>query len=315
MAIPSESNMRRPILELAANKGESISTRDIIAHLTERFSLTDSQLQERTAGGRKRLNTTLEFARSSLKNAGLVQWTAPGRIKVTSQGIKFLEENNESRLTKSVLNRWRREHAPQNSADENPPTELATADVHPSPDTPDIDEVDTTPDELMAIAYDELQEKLSDDLLESLKSVAPYFFEEIVVRLLEKMGYGEGRAVGRSGDGGIDGIINQDPLGLEKVYVQAKRWQSQVGEPEIRNFSGSLMLKGASKGVFITTSDFSSTARQTAKTISAGSQLIHLVNGQELARLMVEHGVGVVTETTYVVQKLDENFFSNPDEI
>lgn len=315
MNMPGESNMRRPILEFAASKGESISTRDIIAHLTERFSLTDSQLQERTAGGRKRLNTTLEFARSSLKKAGLVEWTARGQIKITSQGIKFLEENNESRLTKAVLDRWRREHAQQDSNEENLPTELATADVQPSADTPNLDEVDTTPDESIAIAYNELQDKLIDDLLESLKSVAPHLFERIVVRLLEKMGYGQGSAVGRSGDEGIDGIINQDPLGLEKVYVQAKRWQSQVGEPEIRNFSGSLTLKGASKGVFITTSDFSSTARQTARIISSGSQLIHLINGQELARLMIRHNVGVVTETTYEIKKLDENFFSDPDEI
>ena len=315
MALPTQTNMRRPILELAASKGESISTRDMIAYLKERFSLTDSQLQERTAGGRKRLNTTLEFARSSLKKAGLVEWTARGQIKITSQGIKFLEENNESRLTKAMLDRWRREHTPQDSADENPTTELATADVQPSADTPNLDEVDTTPDESIAIAYNELQEKLIDDLLESLKSVAPHLFERIVVRLLEKMGYGQGSAVGRSGDEGIDGIINQDPLGLEKVYVQAKRWQSQVGEPEIRNFSGSLTLKGASKGVFITTSEFSSTARQTARIISSGSQLIHLINGQELARLMIRHNVGVVTETTYEIKKLDENFFSDPDEI
>lgn len=315
MALPTQTNMRRPILELAASKGESISTREIITHLKERFSLTDSQLQERTAGGRKRLNTTLEFARSSLKKAGLIEWTARGRVKITSQGIKFLEENNESRLTKATLDKWRREHTPQDLDDENLPIELTTADVQPNADTPNLDEVDTTPDESIAIAYNELQENLIYDLLESLKSVAPYLFEKIVVRLLEKMGYGQGSAVGRSGDEGIDGIINQDPLGLEKVYVQAKRWQSQVGEPEIRNFSGSLTLKGASKGVFITTSDFSSTARQTARIISSGSQLIHLINGQELARLMIRHSVGVVTETTYEVKKLDENFFSDPDEI
>ena len=315
MAMPIKNDMHRPILEFVASKGESISTRDMIAHLKERFSLTDSQLQERTAGGRKRLNTQLYWARHSLLQAGLIESTDGRRVNITPQGIKFLEENSESRVTDAVLNRWRREHAPQDQSDENLPTELATADVHPSADTPDPDEVGTTPDESIAIAYNELQEKLSDDLLESLKSVDPYLFEEIVVRLLEKMGYGQGSAVGRSGDEGIDGIINQDPLGLEKVYVQAKRWQNQVGEPEIRNFSGSLTLKGASKGVFITTSDFSSTARQTARIISSGSQLIHLINGQELARLMIRHGVGVVTETTYEVKKLDENFFSDPDNI
>ena len=108
----------------------------------------------------------------------------------------------------------------------------------------------------------------------------------------------------------IDGVINQDPLGLEKVYIQAKRWANQVGEPEVRNFSGSLDARGASKGVFITTSNFSGTARQTAETISAGSKFIRLIDGSELARLRIEYGVGVVTEFTYELKKLDENYFS-----
>ena len=140
---------------------------------------------------------------------------------------------------------------------------------------------------------------------------APAQFERLVVNLLEQMGYGEGKVVGRSGDGGIDGIISQDALGLEKVFVQAKRYTAgSVGEPEIRNFSGSLDAQGASKGVFITTSTFSSTARQTAQTISAGNKFIRLVDGTELTQLMIRHGVGVVTERTYEIKKLDENYFT-----
>lgn len=315
MAMPSQTNMHRPILEFAARKEGDISTAETIAHLKEQFSLSDSESKERTAGGQKRLNATFNWAQYALKQAGLIESTAWGRFNITPQGVKFLDENPEREVTLTTLNRWRREHAQQDSSDEDLSTELAVSTSHPSADAPVLDEVESTPDELIKAAYDKLQEKLRDDMLERLKSVDPSRFEEIVVRLLEKMGYGEGRAVGRSGDGGIDGIINQDPLGLEKVYVQAKRWRSQVGEPEIRNFSGSLMLKGASKGVFITTSDFSSTARQTAKTISAGSQLILLINGQELSRLMVEHGVGVAIENRYEVKRLDENLFSDPNEI
>ena len=173
------------------------------------------------------------------------------------------------------------------------------------------DSLDATPDERMEILHQELNEKLAHDLLDVMtKHVSPDGFERLVVRLLEKMGYGKGEAVGGSGDGGIDGIINQDVLGLEKVYIQAKRWQNQVGEPEIRNFSGSLDAKGATKGVFITTSSFSSTAEQTAQTISAGNKLIRLIDGTELARLMIDYGVGVVTEITYEVKKLDENYFA-----
>ena len=125
------------------------------------------------------------------------------------------------------------------------------------------------------------------------------------------MGYGDGRVVGQSGDQGIDGILNQDALGLEKVYVQAKRHTGgQVGEPDIRNFSGSLVKHGATKGVFITTSTFSPTARQTAQSISLANQFIRLIAGQELAELMIKHGVGVVTEITYEVKKLDANYFT-----
>ena len=126
------------------------------------------------------------------------------------------------------------------------------------------------------------------------------------------MGYGDGRVVGRSGDQGIDGILKQDKLGLEKVYVQAKRYTSdQVGEPDIRNFSGSLVAQGATKGVFIATSSFSPTARQTAEAISMGTQFIRLIDGTELAALMIETGVGVVTETTFSVKKLDANYFTD----
>ena len=161
--------------------------------------------------------------------------------------------------------------------------------------------------------YRAMQEKLVDDLLDSISQISPEGFERLVVDLLQKMGYGKGEAVGKSGDGGIDGIINQDALGLEKVYIQAKRWQGQVGEPEIRNFSGSLDARGASKGVFVTTSNFSGNAKQTAQIISAGNKFIRLIDGPELAKLMLAHEVGVITQYTYRIQKLDENYFFDAD--
>ena len=134
----------------------------------------------------------------------------------------------------------------------------------------------------------------------------------MVVEFLSKMGYGTGRVVGRSGDQGVDGILNQDKLGLEKVFTQAKRHTSgQVGEPEVRNFSGSLVAQGATKGVFITTSSFSPTARQTAESISMGTQVIRLIDGRELAALMIENDVGVVTQMTYAVKAVDANYFAD----
>ena len=182
------------------------------------------------------------------------------------------------------------------------------------PESEDVSEATdiagVTPDEQAAVLHGELNDQLADELLNGVRSVTPDRFEQLMVRLLEKMGYGEGKNVGRVGDEGIDGIINQDVLGLEKVYVQAKRWENRVGEPEIRNFSGSLQAKGASKGVFITTSTFGPKARETAERISAGNQFIRLIDGGELARLMIGHDVGVFTETTYYVKKLDENYLA-----
>ena len=173
------------------------------------------------------------------------------------------------------------------------------------------DDAEATPDEKMAVSYGELNTKLAAEIQDSIKTISPERFEQLVVDLLVKMGYGQGEVVGRSGDGGIDGIVNPAPLGLEKVYIQAKRYTANpVGEPEIRNFSGSLNAQGATKGVFITTSTFSSPARQTAATISTGNQFIRLVDGNELARLMIAHNVGVVTEYTYEIKKLDENYFA-----
>ena len=159
-------------------------------------------------------------------------------------------------------------------------------------------------------AHRELRAKLAAELLENLQQIPWEQFERLTVHLLEEMGYGIGIHLGQTGDGGMDGVISQDALGLEKIYIQAKRWENTVGEPEIRNFSGSLSARGASKGVFITTSNFSTTAKHTANSISSGSQTIILVEGMELAYLMIDNGVGVVTQQRYEIKKLDENYFA-----
>ncbi len=160
---------------------------------------------------------------------------------------------------------------------------------------------------------------LATDLLDNLTHIPPSSFEHTVLDLLENMGYGRARHIGRTGDGGIDGIIDQDTLGLDSVYVQAKRWTSQVGEPEIRSFSGSLDPHGATRGILITTSGFSESARRTAEAISTGSKHIRLVDGRELTQLMIRHSVGVTTDTPHHARKnvtpysdtgLDENYFN-----
>ena len=148
---------------------------------------------------------------------------------------------------------------------------------------------------------------LAHDLLDTLHHLPPQHFEHTILDLLENMGYGHARYVGRTGDGDIDGIIDQDTLGLDRLYIQAKRWTNQVGEPEIMNFSGSLDPHGANRGILITTSDFTDTARKTAKTISIGNKHIRLVNGHELAHLMLEHNIRVTPDTTQHSRKQDKN--------
>ncbi|MBN1660977.1 MAG: restriction endonuclease, partial [Anaerolineae bacterium] len=168
-----------------------------------------------------------------------------------------------------------------------------------------------TPEEEIEAAHQRLDEGLAEQLLITVKGCSPRFFESLVIDLLVKMGYGgtrkdAGRAIGRTGDGGIDGIINEDRLGLDIVYVQAKRWQGTVGRPDIQSFVGALHGQHARKGVFITTSDFSQSARSYASTID--SKII-LIDGQTLARLMIDYNVGVSPVATYELKRIDLDYF------
>ncbi len=295
------SELLGPVLEIAAESREALSYDGLTESVAERLSLTDEDLQETlpTNNNVTKVYRRLSWAIWRLKRTGFLDSPSRGRFVITPKGRKFLETHQGDITNKYLILKYEKNNTPikdeQNSTDDQPNEE---------------DVESTSPEESMGIAHQQLQEKLADDILDSLKSVSPYYFERIVVDLLVKMGYGTGQQVGRSGDGGIDGIINRDPLGIGKIYIQAKRWQNQVGEPAIRNFSGSLDAMGAANGVFITTSDFSKTAIQTAETISAGSKFIRLIDGTELAGLMIDHSVGVVTEITYDIKKLDENYFS-----
>jgi restriction system protein len=170
---------------------------------------------------------------------------------------------------------------------------------------------DLTPEDALAAAYRKLRENLEADLMDQVKVSSPAFFERLVIDLLVAMGYGgsrqdAGRAIGRSGDGGIDGIINEDKLGLDVIYVQAKRWDGTVGRPEIQKFAGALQGQRANKGVFITTSTFSREAEEYAGVIS--SKII-LIDGERLARLMVDHNVGVAPVGVYELKKVDSDYF------
>ncbi len=169
-----------------------------------------------------------------------------------------------------------------------------------------------TPEESLETAYQTIRNALATEIIEKIKSCSPSFFERLVVELLVAMGYGgtlqdAGKAVGKSGDGGIDGIIKEDRLGLDVIYLQAKRWEGNVSRPEIQKFAGALLGNQARKGVFITTSEFTKEAKDYVKTISSN---IILINGEELAELMIDYNVGVSVATTYEIKKIDSDYFS-----
>lgn len=296
MAVPILDELHRPVLEIANASAKRLTRKEFLERLTVVFSLTDTDLQEMVpSGGQSRMENRTNWAMTDLKKAGMINNPQRNQWEITQTGRDLLANQQGIIKLVDLQKLW-------------PESQESTA----VPATNTLGSVDITPDEQMAKSHAQHQNMLSDEILDSVKGVTPSGFEHLVVELLSRMGYGDGRVVGHSGDQGIDGFLNQDTLGLEKVYVQAKRHtSSQVGEPDIRNFSGSLVAQGATKGVFITTSTFSLTARQTAQAISLGNQFIRLIDGSELAELMIKHGVGVVTEMTYEVKKLDANYFAD----
>ena len=303
MAVPRIEDLRKPLLEIVDGAKEDVVPKQYIRKkVIERLSLTNDDILEKVpSGGQTKFDNCVGWTLYELKKVGFLQSPSRADYQITPQGKKLLATGADDLLSLS----WNAlKNAVRQGGDYADPLETAANNGV------SIDSEGSTPDEQIAVLYRELSDRLAEELLERVKQVSPDSFERLVVSLLEKMGYGQGQTVGRSGDGGIDGIINQDALGLEKVYIQAKRWENPVGEPEIRNFSGSLEAKGASKGVFITSSSFGPRARETARFISAGNKFIRLIDGEELARLMINHGVGVVSEITYDVKKLDENYFA-----
>ena len=301
MALPPQRAFLRPILEIAAQAQTRLSYKEILGELIPLLSLSDDDLQERTPHGASRVEKHTRYSMHLLKRGGLLdapsQGPERGRYQITERGSQYLREHPDA-LDPAQLNML---------VAEQDPTDDSPALVGAIPTAGDI-----SPDEQIEVTYEQLRTKLADELLEAVKAVSPERFEELVVELLVKIGYGRGQRVGRSGDGGIDGIVTQDRLGFEKVYVQAKRWDTaQIGEPEIRNFSGSLDPHGATRGVFITTSRFSETAKQTADDAARNNKTILLIDGPKLARLMIEYNVGVITRTAYEIKEIDENYFAD----
>jgi len=238
-----------------------------------------------------------------LKKAGLIESPARGRVRITQAGRDALGRN-----PKQIDNEFLKQF----------PSFVEFKSTNSSPEqleAPDETVSNATPEELLDASYSTLRSALADELIERVKSCSPEFFERLVVELLVAMGYGgsladAGQAIGRSGDAGIDGIIKEDRLGLDVVCIQAKRWKATVGRPEVQAFAGSMEGYRSKKGVLITTSSFSKDAEEYVKHIE---RKIVLLDGTKLAQFMIDCGIGVSVANTYVVKRLDHDYFSDDD--
>jgi restriction system protein len=303
MTIPDFQMIMLPLLRIASD-GTEHQMRAVVEMLAEEFSLTGEELSQLLPSGKQAIffNRT-GWARTYLKQAGLIESPRRGVILITSRGREVLGENPD-RINVNMLERFPEflEFRTRSTGTKPLAKQLTQHSTEQSSESPE---------DLLASAYLQVRGDLEVELLQQVKDSPPAFFENLVIDLLVAMGYGgsrqdAGQALGRSGDEGIDGVINEDHLGLDVIYVQAKRWENTVGRPEIQKFAGALQGQRARKGVFITTANFSREAQEYSSQIE--SKII-LIDGARLARLMVDHGVGVSTVGVYEVKKIDSDYF------
>lgn len=301
MAIPDFQSVMRPVLH-AVGDGVPLRLSALRVRIADVFQLTEEERKERLPSGNQTvINNRVGWARTYLNKAGLLTIPDKGMVQITDRGREVLATGPE-RITVSWLKQFP-EFADFHTA--KPQVTDAAAVV-------DGDLAETTPDEQLAEAYQALQQSLADELLAQVRAATPSFFEQVVVDLMIAMGYGgsrkeAGKATQLTNDDGIDGIIKEDKLGLDVIYLQAKRWANTVHRPEIDKFIGALTRKRARKGVFITTSDFSTGAKDAARGLDIK---VVLIDGIELARLMVEHNLGVSVKQVYEVKQIDSDYFS-----
>ena len=301
MAIPDYQTCMLPLLQYAADGREHL-VRDVVAFLADQFQLTKEERDEILPSGQQQVfHNRIGWARSYLKKAGLLDSPKRGAFIVTPKGMSVLAENL-TRIDIKYLERFPEFIAFRNITRNEEQTDKAT---------PTIESQDQTPEELLESAHQKIKKELAQELLAKILSCSPAFFENLVVELLVKMGYGgsrkdAGQRVGQTSDGGIDGIIKEDRLGLDTIYIQAKRWQGSVGRPEIQKFVGALQGQRAKKGVFITTSYYTQEAKEY---VSFVDTKVVLIDGQLLADLMIDFDVGVSPAATYVVKKIDTDYF------
>ena len=302
MAVPDFQTLMLPLLEIYGD-GKEHSINEAVDALSKKFSLTEQELTQFISSGKQTtIYNRVGWARTYLSKAGLLEMVRRSSYRISECGRSVLAEK-PARIDMHYLQRfpeyleWKKR---------KPVSTVPTGKSAPVEDV-------RTPEEVLEDAYQEIREDLANDLLEIVKSCSPAFFERLVIDLLVKMGYGgsweeAARAVGKSGDEGIDGIIDEDRLGLDAIYIQAKRWKDAVGRPEIQKFAGALMGKRARKGIFITTSHFRNEAKAYVSNIETK---VVLIDGVRLARLMIDYNVGVTIANTYEIKRVDSDYFGN----
>jgi restriction system protein len=303
MSIPDYQSLMLPLLKAAAD-GKEHRKRDVLNDLAKQFELTESERKALLPSGNQAIfDNRLGWARTYLKKAGLIEYTQRGHFQLTDPGKDVLAHKPQ------VINVAYLRQFPEFVEFHSP--KRTPTDVEP-PDSPES--ITETPEELLASGSLKLRRQAEQELLGRVKACPAEFFERLVVKLLTTIGYGgsladAGNAIGKAGDGGIDGVIKEDKLGLDLLYIQAKKWDdTTVGRPEIQKFVGALHGKRARKGIFMTTSTFSKEATEYAEGVETK---VILIDGARLTELMFDYGVGVTTVNSYVVKRIDSDFFDD----
>ncbi len=297
MAIPDFQSIMLPLLRFASD-GACHNLSTARTHLAQMFSLTQKEIEELLPSGKqRRFHNRVAWAKVYLEQAGLLHSPKRGEFNITQQGLALLASNPDY-ISVQLLNQFEK---------------FKTFRIaRKSTEKEKVIESIETPEELLERSFQNIHRELVRSLLEKVKACTPSFFENLVIELLLKMGYGgnrieAGKAIGQSGDEGIDGIINEDKLGLDIVYIQAKRWTTAtIGRPEIQKFVGALHGERAKKGVYITTSTFSPEAHQYVLVIDPK---VVLIDGEQLAEYMIEYNLGVLIKDTYEIKKIDADYF------
>lgn len=304
MPIPDFQTLMLPVLKITSD-GLEHRMRDIIERLSNEYKLTEEERKQLLpSGGAFLFDNRVHWARFYLKKAGLVNTFKRGTITISEKGLGVLKDNPAT-VDLAYLKQFHDFNANTLNKDEKANDLLENE----SGLTNNI----STPEEILDNAYVKIKDALAQDILSKVISLSPNYFEKLVVELLVKMGYGgslkdAGRVVGKAGDEGIDGTINEDKLGLDIIYIQAKRWKpgNVVGRPDLQQFVGALAGQGAKKGIFITTSTFTKEAKNY---VPRNETKIILIDGEMLAQYMIEYNVGVTIQQIYQVKKIDNDYF------